>query len=154
MGAGSAFPLAPSTPFEYPPLDPGPPLSCEIVPVCQQGSANQYQADVSSSLPQWDSRLGWTLGPVEISVGVELVTCQSGSGPEGPSCPAVGSLRPESGGREPRGSDSQAPGLCLSPYSSVLGAPFQCRVLTLGGKREGREKPGQVDNVSCSSLCP
>lgn len=56
--------------------------------------------------------------------------------------------QPESGGWEPRGPDSQAPGLCLSPHSSVLGSPFWCRVLTLGGKREGREEQGKW------TMCP
>lgn len=131
MGAGSAFPLAPSTPFKHPPLDPGPPLSCEIVPACQQGSASQCQAGVSSSLPQWDSRLGWTLGPAEISVGAELVTCHSGSGPEGPSCPAVGSLRPESSqGQTAREWWTGTPGVltpmlpaCAFPHTALSWVP-------------------------------
>lgn len=44
---------APPPPSNNPPLDPAPPISCEIVPALLQGSASQYQADITTPLPQW-----------------------------------------------------------------------------------------------------
>lgn len=62
------------------------------------------------------------LGPVEISVGVELVTCQR--------VRTRGAILSSSGEPEARewwtgtqGADSQAPGLCLSPIQLCPGAP-------------------------------